>query len=151
MDTEKIYLWATSRCALKEYCRSELATKMAAKGMTPDETDAMLDRLERERYIDEARYARAFVADKFRFDHWGRIKIRQSLRLKGIAQVTADAAIDECIAEDDYRLALLDFTAAKRRTTKAADERSLRQKVARSALSRGYEPQLVFAALSIDL
>lgn len=54
--------------------------KLLAKGATPDEVDETLGRLETESYIDEARYARAFVNDKFRFDHWGRIKIRYALR-----------------------------------------------------------------------
>ncbi len=150
MEPEKIYLWATSRCAQKEYCRAEMGTKMAAKGADPDVVEQLLDRLEREKYIDDARYARAFVSDKFRFDHWGRIKIRQALRLKGVDALCIEDALAETIVEDDYRLALLDFIAAKRRSTKADSDYALKQKVARSALSRGYEPQLVFAALSLD-
>ena len=63
MEPEKIYLWATSRCAQKEYCRAEMGTKMAAKGADPDVVEQLLDRLEREKYIDDARYARAFVSD----------------------------------------------------------------------------------------
>lgn len=150
MNLDKIYLWATSRCATKEYCRSELAPKMAAKGADAEEVEQLLERLERENYLNESRYAHAFVADKFRFDHWGRIKIRQALRLKGISESCTEEALREAVNEDDYRLALLDFIAAKRRSTKADSDYALKQKVARSALSRGFEPTLVFAALSME-
>lgn len=150
METDKLYLWATSRCALKEYCVSEMKTKLAAKGADPEQVEDIISRLQREKYVDEARYAEAFAADKFRLDHWGRIKISQALRLKGISADRIQAALDTAIEEDAYRLNLLDFIQSKRRTTKAADSYALRQKVARSAISRGFEPHLVFAALSMD-
>lgn len=150
METDKLYLWATSRCALKEYCTSEMRTKLAAKGADPDQVEDIVSRLQSEKYVDEARYAEAFAADKFRFDHWGRIKISQALRLKGISPALVQDALRSAIEEDEYRLSLLDFIQAKRRTTKAAAPHTLRQKVARSAISRGFEPHLVFAALSMD-
>ena len=150
METDKLYLWATSRCALKEYCVSELRTKLTAKGANPEQVEDIVSRLQNEKYVDEGRYAQAFAADKFRFDHWGRIKISQALRLKGISPEAVQAALGTAIEEDEYRLSLLDFIQAKRRTTKAADSYALRQKVARSAISRGFEPHLVFAALSMD-
>lgn len=150
METDKLYLWATSRCALKEYCVSEMKNKLAAKGADPEQVEDVVCRLLHEKYIDEARYAGAFAADKFRFDHWGRIKISQALRLKGIGSSLVQDALNAAIEEDEYRLSLLDFIQSKRRTTKAADPHALRQKVARSAISRGFEPHLVFAALSMD-
>ncbi len=143
------YSWATSRCSQKEYCRSEIAQKLRTKGATSAEIEALLDRLETERYIDEARYARAFVSDKFRFDHWGRIKITYSLRQKGIDANTIDDALAQ-IDDDDYRQSLTDFIASRRRTTKADSSYALNQKIARAAITRGFEPQMVFDALGED-
>ena len=131
------YLWATGRCSQKEYCRSEIAQKLRTKGATPDEIESLLARLESERYIDETRYARAFVSDKFRFDHWGRIKIVNALRMK-------------LITDDDYRASLSDFIASRRRTTKGDTPYAINQKIARSAISRGFEPHLVFDALRVE-
>lgn len=150
MEEKDLYLWGTSRCAVKEYCCSEIASKLAAKGATSEQIDTILNRLQDEHYIDEARYAAAFASDKFRFDHWGRIKISQALRLKGITQHIISEALHNSINEDEYRIGLLDFIKNKRRTTKAANDFTLKQKVARAAISRGYEPPIVFAALSLD-
>ena len=106
-------------------------------------------RLEAESYIDEARYARAFVNDKFRFDHWGRIKIRYALRQKGVSDFDTDDAL-ALIDDDDYRQALADFIASRRRTTKGDTPYAVNQKIARAAITRGFEPQMVFDALSVE-
>lgn len=148
-DNNQYYQWATNRCAQKEYCCSEIAQKLRTKGAAPDEVDEVLARLQAERYIDEARYARAFVNDKFRFDHWGRIKIRYALRQKGVADNDIEDALAQ-IADDDYRQTLADFVAARRRTTKGDTPYAINQKIARAAITRGFEPQLVFGCLSLD-
>lgn len=150
MDTEKLYAWATSRCALKEYCLSELTAKLTAKGATPEQVNAILDQLQKENYVNEERFALAFTADKFRFDHWGRVKISQALHMKGIDEPFIAKALENSVPEDEYRLSLLDFIKAKRHSTQADSAYALKQKIARSAISRGFEPQLVFAALSLD-
>ena len=147
--TTDLYSWATSRCSQKEYCRSEITQKLRTKGATPAEIEALLKRLEAERYIDEERYARAFVSDKFRFDHWGRIKIAYALRQKGIDTNTIDDALAQ-IDDADYRRSLADFIALRRRTTKADSTYALNQKIARAAITRGFEPQMVFDALDED-
>lgn len=143
------YLWATSRCAVKEYCCAEIASKLQQKGATADEVDALLERLVQEKYIDEARYAAAFVSDKFRFDHWGRIKISHALRQKGIADSLIREALEE-IDEEEYRSLLTDFILSKRRTTKGDNAYAINQKIARSAITRGFEPYLVFDLLQME-
>lgn len=145
-----LYNWASARCAIKEYCRSEIEAKLMSKGATADETAQIVQRLQDEGFIDEHRYAAAFVADKFRFDHWGRTKIRHALRHKGIAEGIANEAIDERIDSDDYQQTLKDFIASKTRQTKTTDAYTLKQKVARAAIARGFEPHLVFDILGAD-
>lgn len=144
------YLWASARCAVKEYCHAEIEAKLKNKGTTPEETESIIQKLENEGFINENRYAEAFAADKFRFDHWGRTKIRYALRNKGITESIVNQAIDKCIDPEAYHMALKDFIAAKTRQTKAPDAYTLRQKVARAAIARGFEPHLVFELLSLD-
>ena len=63
----------------------------------------VLDALEDEKYIDSARYARAFVHDKLAYDRWGRLKMQQALRLKRIPQCDITEAFTEMIEPDAYR------------------------------------------------
>lgn len=141
MTPDEAYRYATGRCARAELCRADLRPKLLARGLAPADADALLDRLERERYLDERRYAAAYVHDKLTYDRWGRLKVRQALRLKG---VTAEA-VDEALAavdEADYRAGLDALMAAKRRTVKAPDAYTLRLKLLRFAAGRGFEAHL---------
>lgn len=147
MNTD-LYAWAAARCARQECSRRDISTKLVGKGATAAEAREMVDRLVGEGFIDDARYARAFVADKFRFEHWGRVKISYMLHLKGLPDNVVDEALQQ-IDEAQYAETLKDFLEGKLRTVRAATPYALRQKVARAAISRGFEPDLVFQALDL--
>lgn len=138
LQEKELYAWATSRCARKEYCRSELFTKLLAKGAQKEQIKEILDRLEKEGFINEARFARAYVSDKFRFDHWGRLKIKLSLRQKAIGEQIVEEALST-IDEASYLQTLEDFLKKKQAPNPVA--------LARAAISRGFEPRLVFRIL----
>ena len=131
MNTD-LYAWAAARCARQECSRRDISTKLVGKGATAAEAREMVDRLVGEGFIDDARYARAFVADKFRFEHWGRVKISYMLHLKGLPDNVVDEALQQ-IDEAQYAETLKDFLEGKLRTVRAATPYALRQKVARAA------------------
>ena len=54
-------------CASAEHCRAEVVEKLQRWGIAYDAIDRIIDRLEQEQYIDEERYCRAFIRDKYRF------------------------------------------------------------------------------------
>lgn len=146
---ESALLWATTRCAQRECCRQEIKKKWAEGGLDDSACERLLDRLEDEGFIDEARYARAYVHDKLEYDHWGRIKMAQGLRLKGISRRDVDEAMREVIDEAHYRDILrhclqqkastLDFDSNNREESYKA-----LQKLVRFAASRGFEAELIF-------
>ena len=147
MNTD-LYAWAAARCVRQECSRRDISTKLVGKGATAAEAREVVDRLVGEGFIDDARYARAFVADKFRFEHWGRVKISYMLHIKGLPDNVVDEALQQ-IDEAQYAETLKDFLEGKLRTVRAATPYALRQKVARAAISRGFEPDLVFQALDL--
>ena len=102
-DFESLYRRASAYCARRETCRGDLEKKFRAAEIEPDLIDRVLDRLEQEKFIDEQRYAHAFVHDKAAFARWGRLKIRNALRLKGIDKHLIDIALEEEIDEKTYR------------------------------------------------
>lgn len=147
--TTDLYTWATARCAKQEFSRADICSKLMGKGASAEEARALTERLVNERYVDDARFAAAFVADKFRFDHWGRIKIRYMLHLKGVADNVVEEALQQ-IDETQYAETLEAFLKGKLRTTRAATPFALRQKVARAAIGRGFEPDLVFQVMNLS-
>ena len=128
MEEQEAYQKAARYCAYQERCRSEVRTKLRQSGASPQSIEAILARLEQEHYLDEERYARAYVRGKFRINGWGRLKIRNGLRAKQISETLIARALDEEIAPEAYRDLL---------------QRILSEKGPRTACSRGFEPWLI--------
>ncbi|MBR3615674.1 MAG: RecX family transcriptional regulator [Bacteroidaceae bacterium] len=138
---------AAAYCTLCERCISEVSTKLAAWGVPHGEQHEIIERLQQEGFIDEARYCRAFVNDKVRFNRWGRIKIRAALSEKRLPRELVNEAIDN-INEEEYMSALAEVIAAKRRELKGQDDYVAQQKIMRYAAGRGYEPSLIMKAIN---
>lgn len=125
-------------CSSSEHCRSEVVEKMQRWGMPYDQIDRVADRLVAESFIDEERYCRAFVNDKFRLEKWGKMKIRQALYIKKIPQSVVFPFLNE-IDDEEYLQVLRGVIHSKRKSVHAADERERDAKLIRFAMSRGFE------------
>ncbi len=60
-----------SYCSAAEHCRAEVNENYSVGGIAYETIARILERLETEKYIDDERFCRAFVNDKFRFAKWG--------------------------------------------------------------------------------
>ena len=80
-------------CATREYCTGELRRKLT--GLPPAEAQEVLDKLRREGYVDDARYARAFARDKSALQGWGSLKIKLALQNKQIDAATIAQALED--------------------------------------------------------
>jgi len=137
-------------CARAEHCESELTDKLRRWGVGSADSLRIMDSLRGRRYVDDTRFARAFVRDKYRFARWGRAKIRMALAAKRIARDSIAEALDE-IEDDIYTENLRHIIAAKQRSLGAeAESYEGRTKVYRFALSRGYESALIARLLKKD-
>lgn len=151
-DKDSAWSWATDRCARRECCRFDIDKKLRETPLSTADREMVLDALEDEKYIDDARYARAFVHDKLAYDRWGRLKMQQALRLKRIAQTDISAAFAEVIENEAYREALRSVIASKLRSLRfdSADKQATfaaSQKLVRHAASRGFEAELIFSTI----
>lgn len=138
MDKNNAYLRLTALCAASEQCKSDVRKKMQRWELSAEEQEQILCRLVDERFIDEQRYATAFVRDKSRYNKWGRQKIKSELIRRGIPSHQIDTALCE-INEDENTETLRHIIDTKRRTVKGKTEYEVRTKLIRFALSRGFE------------
>ena len=129
---------AAALCARSEQAPGDIREKLVKWGLNPGEVSQVLTQLIEQGYIDERRYARAFVNDRFRFNGWGRIKIAHQLRLKGISNDLIDEAMT-AIDEEQYRERLLDLLRAKWRDVSGREPRAAWAAMMRFAASRGFE------------
>ncbi len=128
-------------CAGSEQCRSDLRRKMSRWGLTPDDAECVIAQLVDSKFVDDARYARAFAHDKLMFNGWGKWKISQGLWAKGIDRTTIDEAIDEAIDPVQYKRKA--FAVIKSRATGMERTKENRMKLLRFGASRGFEINLL--------
>ncbi|MBQ8270655.1 MAG: RecX family transcriptional regulator [Bacteroidaceae bacterium] len=140
---------AAAYCTLCERCTSEVSNKLTAWGVAHTDQRAIIERLQSEGFIDEGRYCRAFVNDKVRFNHWGKIKIVAALREKRLPAEDIAAAIEQ-IDEKEYTQALQAVISLKQKELKGKDDYAARQKIVRFAASRGFEPARIFKIINCE-
>ena len=91
--------------ARREYARSELEQRLAAKGGERDAIRAVLDALVAEGYLSDVRYAHAVVAQKS--GRHSRRGIVASLKAKGVDPQDIALAVAETELDDDAALRAL--------------------------------------------
>ena len=82
-------------CARAEKCESDARRLLRGWGIGEEEASRIVERLIRDRFIDDGRYAAAFVREKLRLSGWGEYKIRTALQRKRINRALIDAALAE--------------------------------------------------------
>ncbi|MBQ5407867.1 MAG: RecX family transcriptional regulator [Prevotella sp.] len=138
-----------SLCANAEHCQWEMLEKMR-RWELPEEAQArVMQRLVGERYVDDERYAHAFVKDKLNYNKWGRRKIEQALWQKHIDEAVRQRVLDE-IADEDYVLVLRPLLKQKRKSTKAGSDYELNGKLIKFALSRGFTMDIIRQCINVE-
>lgn len=145
-DYNKHLSRAMAYCAKGEKCEHDVAEKLQEWGADASDIQPIIDHLVEERFVDNARYARAYANDKLRFNQWGRRKISIMLASKRVDRADIDAALT-ALADDVYYQALVDLLTAKARATKFDDPYRLRMTIFAHAVRRGFEPSLINEAL----
>ena len=150
MKTENdAYLTLAALCAQAEHCQYEMLEKMRRWELDDEAQARVMQRLVSERYVDDERYARAFVKDKVRYNKWGRRKVEQALWQKHIDEDIRQQVLDE-VDDDEYLSVLKPLLQQKRRSTKAANDYELNQKLVRFAVSRGFTFDIIRQCLHVE-
>ena len=138
---------ATALCSQSEHCKAQIMEKLSLWGVSVQDAYNIMDYLEKEKYIDNKRFVRAYCHDKFCYNHWGRIKIRQMLRHLRLSDEEIEEGM-QAINDDDYLEALNDVLQAKDRSLREKDIYLRKAKLVRHLLSRGFETDLAVDAVN---
>ncbi|MFT5821605.1 MAG: regulatory protein [Crocinitomix sp.] len=129
-------------CAYQERCDQEIRKKVRPWGMYSEDVDILISDLIQNNFLNEERFASAFVSGKFRIKRWGRIKIRQHLKQKNISNYSINKGLGE-IDEQEYLDTLNDLAVSKNALTKAKNKWDRLAKMQRYLQSKGYENDLI--------
>lgn len=146
---QEAYLTLAALCAQAEHCQWEMVEKMR-KWEIPEEAQArIMERLVKERYVDDERFARAFAKDKVRYNKWGRRKVEQALWQKHIDEDIRKNVLDE-IDDEEYLSVLRPLLKQKRKSIKAQNDYELNQKLMRFALGRGFTFDIIKQCIDVE-
>ena len=144
------YLQLAQLCARSEHCQYDMLEKMRKWGMTDEAQARVMQRLISERYVDDTRFARAFVRDKIQYNKWGRRKVEQALWMKRIDDDIREQVLGE-VDDDEYIGILRPLLKQKRRSLKAQSDYELNQKLVKFALSRGFTFDIIRQCMDDDI
>ena len=137
--------------------------RRASTGLQNSEVEEIIDGLVKDDFINEKRFVKAYVNDKFRLNKWGKIKIEHGLKLKGISSELINKGLKQ-IDEKEYLNALAELIDKKKEKKPGAGRRSkhsrgsgeqragsssMLNKLTRFAISRGFEAELVWEKVNM--
>lgn len=149
MTGKQAYQKLTDLCAHSEHCQQEMIEKMRRWGVSEEEQAQVMERLVKERFVDDARFARAFIYDKIRYNKWGRRKVEQALWMKRIDDSISKPLLDE-VDDDEYIRILQPMLKQKRKSIRAKSEYEATMKLIKFALSRGFGMDIIRQCIEVE-
>ncbi len=143
---EKALKKAMYLCSKAEKCKSDIRKKLYDWKANPEEHEKLIKQLEEQQFIDEERYVRFYVKDKFSFNKWGKIKIRMMLFQKQLPEKLINDALNN-IKPEEYFETLKNILAQKEKSLKEDDIYKKKNKLLKFAVGRGFEPNLALQLL----
>ncbi|RCH55157.1 RecX family transcriptional regulator [Mucilaginibacter hurinus] len=133
-------------CAYQERSQQEVRNKLYEWGVVGRIVETVISRLITDNFLNEERFARTYARSKFNQKQWGRIKIKQGLKLKQVPDVLIKKALLGIDAEDYWQV-LHTLINKKAPLVKEKDPFKRRYKLQQYAMSRGFENDLIAEVL----
>ena len=138
---------AMAQCSRQELCCDDIRSKLLVWGVEKNDAEKILGILINENFINESRYAAAFVRDKFKYNKWGKVKIAAHLRFKKLPPDIISTALDS-IDNVEYTKSARSLIESHKRSVKAKNQYDLKAKLLRYGLSKGFESNLLYDILN---
>lgn len=133
---------AESYCAYQERSQYEIRNKLYEWGLYQKDVEEIICELIESNFLNEERFALAYTLGKFRIKGWGKIKIKQALKLKRISDQLIKKSL-QAINDEDYLLMLKRILEKKARTITETDPFKHRYLLSRYASGKGFELDLI--------
>ncbi len=137
-EIAKIRRW----CAIQERCLVEVKIHALALGLNDKDAEKAIQTLTNEGFIDEERFAKIYAGSKFRNKNWGRSRIIGELKARQIPADIIKIGLSE-IDEEDYRARIMEMVQHKIAVTDRSNVLLFKHRLAKPAIAKGYEPELV--------
>jgi regulatory protein len=135
-------------CSYQERSPFEVKQKLREYALPSDKVDELMDLLIDDNFINEERFAVAYVRGKFIYKKWGRNKIRMELKRRKISDYCIKKGFEE-IDGDKYEEVLLGLLQKKIESLKAIKGYQKNYKAAQFVMNKGYEGDIVWSLIKM--
>lgn len=149
LDRKAAMAKAEHYCAYQERSQQEIRNKLYEWGLWSNDVEEIISELIQTNFLNEERFTAAYVSGKFNIKHWGKVKIKQGLKLKKVPDKMIQRALNS-IDYDDYLKAILVAAEKKSRTITEKDPYKRKYKLVSHLLSRGFENDLITEVLKAN-
>ncbi len=142
LEITEVYTKMAQLCSRSEQCSADIRKKIIAYEIKDELVEEIIAKLKTEKFLDDERYVKAYVSDKFRLNKWGKIKMRYYLKAKGLSNNVIENGFKE-INEEQYKKVLISTMKEKAKTIKSTDKFDKMGQIIRFAQNRGFEPEMI--------
>jgi len=146
LDKKQALAKAENFCAYQERSQKEVRYKLVEWGIRGDELEEILSELIVNNFLNEERFAKQYASGKFNIKKWGRIKIKQGLKLKGVPDKILQKALYS-LNDDDYMETLANLALKKGNTITESNPLKRKMKLMTYLQGRGFENDLILVVL----
>ncbi len=149
LDKKTALVKAESWCAYQERAQHEVRNKLYEWNLKPDEVEEIITELITTNFLNEERFAMAYVSGKFNIKKWGKIKIKQGLKLKKVPEKLIQKALNS-IDGDQYLKHILVAAEKKAAVLNEKDPTKRKYKLISYLQGKGFENDLIFLVLKAN-
>lgn len=146
LDKKSALAKAEHYCAYQERAQQEIRDKLYEWGLWSNDVEELISELIQTNFLNEERFTQAYVSGKFNIKHWGKIKIKQGLKLKRIPDKMIQRALNS-IDHDEYLKTIQSLAEKKAPLIKEKDAFKHQYKLVSYLMGKGFERDLIILAL----
>jgi regulatory protein len=146
-DQELILQKIRHFCSYQERYIHEVEEKLKDWTVQRQMIPGIINILQKEGFLNEERFVKAFSGGKFRLNKWGRQKIAFELKLRGIPEAKITVGLTE-INESEYRKTLKDLILRKHSEITSEKNLTARSKIVNFVAGKGYEMNLILEIMN---
>ncbi len=136
-------------CAYQERSQQEVRNKLYEWGLFSNDVENIISQLITDNFLNEERFAIAFAGGKFRIKKWGKVKIKLELKKKQTSDYCIRKGLAQ-ISDRDYTQTLKKLIADKSKEVKEKNPLKRNYKIGQYAISKGFEPDLVWDIIRVN-
>jgi len=134
-------------CSTTERCEFDVRKKLLGWELTDEVVRRIIERLKKEKFLDDTRFSRSFINDKLRFNKWGKTKIIFELKKRHIPESVYNPILEE-LSGDEFEQQLMHILSIKVKSVKAKNDYEKKTKLIRFALGRGFSMDLAIKCVN---